>query len=432
MSADGGRYLGVASAIGDLLCRDALWDGERCTWGGASIDPVDGEWIAVWRTFGPSLYDGTAGIALFLARLHAATGDPKYATAALAGARQALSLVGTVPQNAALGFYSGSLGIAFAVDAVGRLCGRLDLSAEGEALARRLLETDPSTQESDVVSGLAGAIPVLLGFAARWNWADGQLQDLAVRAGDALSAKARRHDTGEWSWPLAAGWTEGGHDLVGHSHGTGGIACAFLELYRLTGEARFNEAAEKALAYERRWYDPEQRNWPDLRSFADGPVDAPGYPVFWCHGAAGVGFSRLRSFALTGDATMRAEAEIAIDTTARFVDMLLDPAINSAVDRNFSLCHGLAGNADLFLYAGEVLGDGDMTRTLSDRARVVAEFGIARHAGGPRGGNWPCGVPGAGENPSLMLGLAGIGHFYLRLHDPAGTPTALIVEPERA
>jgi hypothetical protein len=45
---------------------------------------------------------------------------------------------------------------------------------------------------------------------------------------------------------------------------------------------------------------------------------------------------------------------------------------------------------------------------------------------------WPCGVPGGGESPSLMLGLAGIGHFYLRLYDPASVPSVLLVKPEAA
>jgi hypothetical protein len=46
------------------------------------------------------------------------------------------------------------------------------------------------------------------------------------------------------------------------------------------------------------------------------------------------------------------------------------------------------------------------------------------HYGGP-GGAWPCGA-GGGETPGLLLGLAGIGLFYLRLHHPA-TPAVLLV-----
>jgi lantibiotic biosynthesis protein len=420
------RYLGMAVEIGDALCRDALWHGERCTWGGVSMDPIDGEWMAVWRTFGPSLYDGTAGVALFLAQLHAMTRDRKHAMAAIGGLRQALSLVQTTPPNLALGFYGGRLGIAYAADVVGRLCACPDISEAGARQLRGLLETDLATQESDVVSGLAGAVPVLLALAGRMDSGADLFRNLARRTGDALAAKARRHPDGAWSWSMSGGSDEAGSDLLGHSHGTAGIATAFLELWKFGGETRFKEAADRALAYERRWYNPNERNWPDLRSFGAEPT-TPSYPAFWCHGAAGIGFSRLRCFCLTGAPELRAEAEIAIETTARLQDELLDPNKNSPINHNFSQCHGLSGNADLFLFAAEQLPE--QAEKLAARAGAVAEFGIARHR---RGGPWPCGVPAAGENPSLMLGLAGIGYFYLRLADPSATPTVLIIEPGRA
>jgi lantibiotic biosynthesis protein len=39
---------------------------------------------------------------------------------------------------------------------------------------------------------------------------------------------------------------------------------------------------------------------------------------------------------------------------------------------------------------------------------------------------WPCGFPGGGETKNLMLGTAGIGYFYLRLHD-SETRTVLMI-----
>ena len=56
----------------------------------------------------------------------------------------------------------------------------------------------------------------------------------------------------------------------------------------------------------------------------------------------------------------------------------------------------------------------------------VANAGIETYA--ERGLSWPCGA-GGGETPSLMLGLAGIGLFYLRLRDQA-MPSALILRRE--
>ena len=45
---------------------------------------------------------------------------------------------------------------------------------------------------------------------------------------------------------------------------------------------------------------------------------------------------------------------------------------------------------------------------------------------------WATGASGVfsgGPNPSLMLGTAGIGHAFLRLHDPEGVPPLLILTP---
>jgi lantibiotic modifying enzyme len=40
---------------------------------------------------------------------------------------------------------------------------------------------------------------------------------------------------------------------------------------------------------------------------------------------------------------------------------------------------------------------------------------------------WPCGIAG-GETPNLLLGLAGIGYFYLRLYN-THVPSILIRMP---
>jgi hypothetical protein len=58
-------------------------------------------------------------------------------------------------------------------------------------------------------------------------------------------------------------------------------------------------------------------------------------------------------------------------------------------------------------------------------ALSVARMGIERYAGNS---SWPCGTH-VGETPNLMLGLAGIGHYYLRLYQPA-IPSVLILRKD--
>lgn len=69
MTVDRGRFLEAAERIGRRLCRDALWSEGHCTWLGWSMEPHAGQWLPVFRNTLTSLYDGTTGIGLFLARL---------------------------------------------------------------------------------------------------------------------------------------------------------------------------------------------------------------------------------------------------------------------------------------------------------------------------------------------------------------------------
>jgi len=64
-------------------------------------------------------------------------------------------------------------------------------------------------------------------------------------------------------------------------------------------------------------------------------------------------------------------------------------------------------------------------RRLRSSIREVAHAGIERYA--KRGHPWPCGMNG--DTPNLMLGLAGIGYFYLRLAIPA-IPSILLLRRE--
>ena len=141
----------------------------------------------------------------------------------------------------------------------------------------------------------------------------------------------------------------------------------------------------------------------------------------WCHGAPGIGLSRLRAWRLTGDPARLAEAKAALATTVRALEAGL-----AGPGYGFSLCHGDAGNAELPLLAAEVLGEPGLALT----AERVGWAGIERF--GAPGLPWPCGVPNGGETPGLMLGLAGIGHFYLRLYDPQAAPSVLLLVPRGA
>jgi lantibiotic modifying enzyme len=406
------RFLDVAWSIGMRLCRDAIWDGGRCNWLGDSMEAHGGEWKVAHKSFGAELYSGTSGIALFLARLHNLRRDPLLAQTARGAIAQALSRVDDLPPEMRHALYAGWIGIALALLDCAQLLDDRQFKRDALRVVDRQLGHELDPMSLDIIGGAAGAISGLCAIDRRLG-SDRFLIE-ARRLGEHLLTHAHRADDA-WSWttmpPIGAASQK---DLAGYSHGASGIALALLELHRRTNDARFLEGALAGFAYERACFSHEHHNWPDFRSFASPNPQQLGYSLAWCHGAPGIGLSRLRAFTLTGDETYKQEAEAAITGTYR-------PLMMASQSDNYSLCHGLGGNAELFILAADVLDD--------ERYRAPAE------SVGDRGiqsihqnrNPWPCGVLGGGETPSLLLGTAGIGYFYLRLYDSAAVPSVLLV-----
>lgn len=420
MSARPDTFLEAADSIAARLCRDALWAGGRCNWLGDSMELVGGRWTIAHRAFGPDLYSGTSGVALFLAEAFRKTGEPLFRETSAGGVRQALSRLEEVPAQARIGFYTGHTGIGYALTRIGELIDEGEFVDRGLQLVEALAEVEPDERATDVLAGSAGAIPAFLHLRKRYGREP--LLELARRHGEFL-VRAARKAQGGWSWnTLGVPAEQRKQDLNGFSHGAAGVSWALLELWQATGEERFRVAAEQGFAYERQWFDPRQENWPDFRGLYDAWSGDPGQPGFmtaWCHGAPGIGLSRVRAHALTNQEVYRREAEAALRCTSRA--LAAAPAQGQA---NYSLCHGSAGNAELLVYAARAFGD-DASRLLAEQ---VGHFGVEQYR--KTFSPWPCGVLEGGETPGLLLGLAGIGHFYLRLHDPAGVPSVLIILPE--
>jgi type 2 lantibiotic biosynthesis protein LanM len=403
------KYLETADAIGARLCRDAIWSGERCNWLGDSMEFVELRWQVIHRTFGPDFYNGTSGIALFLAHLFVQTGDPMFRKTAEGALQCAISRLEMFEPTTGFGFYAGLTGIAYALAECGRIFGDDSYTSKSLELLRHAHSQEPSSSQSwDVVSGSAGVIPILLSLHDRFE--EDFLLEAASRHGDLLLQSANRGADG-WSWKTIP--EPGMQDLTGFSHGTAGIGWSLLEMYNKVKETRFLHAADEALRYERRWYDPQQENWLDFRSRTE--TGSTVCAMAWCHGAPGIGLSRIRAWRLTQNPQRRQEAEAAVRSTARTLK-------HSAADQsNFSLCHGNFGNAELLIQASDEFADENYLKSVMELAEAAREKYLVGH------NPWPCGVLNGGETPNLMLGLAGIGYFYLRLHDRKKVPSVLIV-----
>lgn len=388
-----------ADAIGQRLCRmlrepgGAPWTSYAITAGGKTEVDIEGE-----------LYNGSAGVAFFLAHLDQVRPRPQFRRAAARALEHALQVGG----RERLGAFGGLGGLIYLLTHLHHLWGErslLDRAADFSDQAADLIEQD---RHLDVFHGVAGLIPVLLGLAEATG---GHGLDQAHRCAEHLLRYAQA-DGQTLSWPSSDPETVVAN-LTGLAHGAGGIGWALIALGRHADRSDYIDAGRRAFAYEARYFDEAEQDWYDLRRFSGGRLrGGRHYANAWCNGAAGIGLTRVHSWALLGkaDDAMRHQARQALTATMRGFPRLM----------NDTLCHGRSGNAELFLRFAE----------LSDEPAFRMEANIQAQA---QWSNLQDARPGpeSGFFPGLMLGLSGFGMHFLRLARPESTPSALLLDPPR-
>jgi lantibiotic modifying enzyme len=384
----------VALAIGRRLAKQATWHDGRCNWL-APVPVQDGRPSLALRSLQADLYEGTSGVALVLAELAHATGDELCRRTALGSARHALTHIGSVEPAQRAGFYAGRPGIVLALSRIGQLLASDEMTTGARTMALDLEREVIGAPSVDLVGGHAGAIVAMLALDVAADTP--ALRDAATRLGDGLAALAARHGTWSWTTPDPATRL----DPTGLAHGASGIALAMMALADATGASRFALAASQAIDAENAWRDPDTTNWLEPpTSPPRGTSEVRRSFIAWCHGAPGIGLVRHRAWMVTGDHRRLDEARDAAALTASWLRAALETGRG-----DFSLCHGLTGVAEILR---DLPPTNQAGRALPD---AVAQHGIDEHV--RDGKPFPCGGPG-GESPGLMLGLAGIAHFYLR------------------
>ncbi|MES2707801.1 MAG: type 2 lanthipeptide synthetase LanM family protein [Verrucomicrobiota bacterium] len=352
------------------------------------------------------LYDGAAGMALFLAALAKVTdSEParKTALAALDPVRAILDSpnAASMISREGIGGCSGLGSLVYALTVVSRLLEVPELLERARRVSRLLDDERIARDQSlDIVSGSAGAILSLL--ALHRACGDPEVLARAVACGEHLLSHAERVGDDALAWPS---WPDQ-LLLAGYSHGAAGCATALVELFKATGEARYGDATRAALRYERGLFDPEAENWPILM-----PDGGSRLASTWCHGAPGILLSRAAFLGVFGeqeDAVLRAEMEAARRTTLA--------AGLSGVDH---LCCGTMGRVEILHATAAAMPESsgmEMARlgaTLTvRRAQQRKAFSLQTDA-----------VRNAVFQPGFFRGSSGIGHTLLRLARPDLVPS---------
>ena len=251
-----------------------------------------------------------------------------------------------------------------------------------ERFPRELIDRD---RVLDMIGGVAGLVRPLADLVRQRP--DGGAVELLARAAEHL-AEAQAE---EGAWPSAGAV----QPLTGLAHGAAGCGLALFEAGSALRRADFIEAGAKAFRYEAACFDPRVGNWPDYRSGARGHA----FMTAWCHGAPGIGLTRMRALQLAGD---HPEA----DSWQRDLDAAMLATASDPDPGTDHLCCGLTGRAAVLRIVGRAQGRQDW---LAAADRLTAATVARRERSGRF--SLPFDVPDSPEpiSPGLMTGLAGIG-----------------------
>jgi hypothetical protein len=404
--------LEMATAIALELVRTAIWDRDGCNWIGRISVGDDVRLNAGPRLFGPlgfDIYAGTAGLSLFLAEAAHATQRSALSDTALGAMRHALCAARLGPMNDP-GLLTGLAGVALVGVRVGRLLGDENVTHDALGLSEVLRMCSTDDIESDMMSGLAGIIMALftLHRATGHEWMQARALDLA----DELVSRANWSPQGA-SWRSSSG--TGAQALIGFAHGVSGIAVALSEVAHQTGKATYAEVARAALQFEQNSFDAHVGNWPLYAPGGRGRRRPPAFVSHWCHGAPGIALGRMRAIDRDPPSESLAVANRALTVTATWCRQFVADGTGS-----LSLCHGLAGNADILLEGARgKRGTTDLRPAINHSVRRIGEQAAKASFSSNES-----------AFPGLMLGLAGAGYFLLRTCDDK-VPGILAIDPSR-
>lgn len=406
------RLFNHAVRVGERLIELAVHDRRGTGWIGLELTGAESEWKIV--PTGISLYDGSAGIALFLAYLGEFTSDARYRDTVRTSLNIILSQANRVIEEKkaqSVGAFGDIGGAIYLMAHLGSLWNDQTLLDKAEELVLRSQPHIEAETELELLMGLGGFIAVLL--CLHHVRPSNKVLDIALRCGDRIARGIQRSpDFPSARWPSRI---EAEAPLTGLSHGAAGIALAMLRLSIYSEAPTYREVADWLLDYERSVYSEESGNWPDFRicqkadsTTNSGSESAKTTPCFttWCHGAPGIGLSRLSMLNIKNDPLFEKEIAAAIQTT-----------LKNGFGLNHSLCHGDLGNLELLLTAGDRVDQDEFNRIGAMIVDSIERIG------------WSTGIPLGIESPGLMTGIAGIGYGLLRLMEPEKVPSVLTLEP---
>ena len=351
-----------------------------------------------------ALYGGKVGVAFFFAALHFMTKDKKWRKAAQGALKNLRDQIaqGKAESSiiaAGIGGMTGAGGLIYGLCKIGVMLTEPALIEDARKMVIEIKEKQIQKDRAyDVIGGSAGLI---LGLLALWEVTqEERILHLAERAAEHLCASVQESRRG-FSWPNANGVS-----LLGFSHGVAGIAYALSKISSHVKNPAILKTIKNALKFERSYFCTENKNWPRLHKDQE-----PLFMCSWCHGAIGVGFSRLCMHDRYRDKAFEEEIEIAIEKTLGSVHL----------PKKLGLCCGALGGLEFLRSVENKLPHLTQKAKLEEIAATLFAFykKQALEENAQR----------EVHHPGLLQGASGVGYTLLRLADTTNSlPQVLLLE----
>lgn len=344
------------------------------------------------RILGDSFYSGKLGIAFFLSAISKYKETSIYDTTITTVLQNSIDkILSENKEEIDISFGTGISGLIYTLMQV-------DLKKYVKTIDRLLDFIDEKTIHGDttfdILKGTAGCLAVL---CTLYEKTKGQKAlDKCVLIGEYLLKNRVITHSGYKSWK-----TISEVPLTGFSHGASGISHALLQLYKITKSVKYQNASYEALAYENTSFDTEKSNWQDLRA------PQKMFQNCWCHGATGIGLSRLQAYEIMKNEHLK----IDIDRVMKSYEVIQKPGIDH-------YCCGNAGRIDFLIEKYQYDKD-EQSKAYLDML-LLEVLNNKNKSGYFNTYNTP---NISMENPSLFLGISGIGYVLLRAIDPISFPS---------
>ena len=353
-----------------------------------------------------NLYDGSPGVALFLAALAKVTGNPEWRDLTLKTLQPLRLLlkkskpeIAKIFQREESGGAEGLGSIVYSLVQISQLINDVDIIEDAKKAANLItLDQINYSQNFDLVSGSAGTI---LAYLKLYEVESSALEN-AIACGERILEHEDKIDKIDENINS------------GFAHGTAGIAYALLRLFQVTQDLRFSELASRIISFEQDKQN-KTRHF-DLQHSGTHPSATNSEEVVfhnnWTNGAAGIGLGRLGSLSILNTDEIHQEIERHLITTQKHCLEDID-----------NLAWGNLGRIETIIVASQKLKRPELldfgllaTTNIVKQAQLRGRFNLASSS-----------IPKA-YNPGFFHGTTGIGYQLLRIAYPDLLPSILLWE----